>query len=132
MKRITRPLLATALALLCVSCAVRTVQSDPFQRFYRPTPYAHLATITYSKVVPPVWVRPITAREDAKRVAGMLIQQGYVPIGISEFRSHWAKPHREAAAEMGRKIGASLVIYVMQPIGAGQYNLTVAYLAKEK
>jgi hypothetical protein len=33
---------------------------------------------------------------------------------------------------MGRKIGASLVIYVMQPVGAGQYNHTVAYLAKER
>jgi len=62
----------------------------------------------------------------------MLIQQGYVPIGISEFRSNWAKPDQEAAAEMGRKIGASLVIYVMQPVGAGQYNHTVAYLAKER
>jgi hypothetical protein len=132
MKQITRRLLATALALLCASCAVQKVQSDPFQRFYRPTPYAHSATLTYSKVAPPVWVRPITAREDAKRVARMLIQQGYVPIGISEFRSHWAKPHPAAAAEMGRKIGASLVIYVMQPIGTGEYNHTVAYLAKER
>jgi hypothetical protein len=132
MNKFAPPILATALALLCVSCAIQTVQSDPFQRFYRPTPYAHSATITDSKVAPPVWVRPITAREDAKGVARMLIQQGYVPIGISEFRSNWAKPHREAAAEMGRKIGASLVIYVMQPIGAGQYNHTVTYLAKKR
>jgi hypothetical protein len=124
--------LATALALLCASCAVQKVQSDPFQRFYRPTPYAHSARVTYSKVAPPVWVRPITAREDAKRAASMLIQQGYIPIGISEFRSNWEKPHREAAGEMGRKIGASLVIYVVQPIGAGQYSHTVAYLAKER
>jgi hypothetical protein len=132
MKQITRSLLGTALALLCISCADQKVQSDPFQAFYKPTPYASSARITDSKVDPLVWVRPITAREDAKRVARMLIQQGYVPIGISEFRSDWANPYPEAAADMGRKIGASLVIYVMQPIGTGQYSHTVAYLAKER
>ena len=52
----------------------------------------------------------------------MLVQQGYVPIGTSNFQSPWGEPHREAAAEMGRKVDASLVLYEMQPLPGGQYN----------
>jgi hypothetical protein len=55
--------------------------------------------------------------EQAKSINAMLAQQGYHRIGISMLTSNWATPHGEAAAQMGRKLGADLVIYIMEPAG---------------
>jgi len=49
----------------------------------------------------------------------MLVQEGYVPIGTSNFQSPWGEPHREAAAEMGPKVRDSLVLYEMQRSAPG-------------
>jgi ABC-type Fe3+-hydroxamate transport system substrate-binding protein len=134
MKRITRPLLAAVLTVLSASCATQrasTVQSDPFQTFYSSTGYEKFTRLTDSTVTPPVNYQEVT-KENSNRILVMLVQQGYVPIGTSNFQSPRGEPHRAAAAEMGRKVGASLVLYEMQPVGAGQYNHTVTYLAKKK
>ena len=103
------------LPLLCVSCATK---SDPFQTFYTPTVYSNLAT-TGSKVTPTVYFYEPATAEEQRREDVAIIQQGYVPIGTSNFQSIWRnrQPHREAAAEMGRKVGADLVVYQMAYLG---------------
>lgn len=43
--------------------------------------------------------------------------QGYSRIGMSLFDTIWPTPHRKAAAGLGRKLGADLVLYVVVPAG---------------
>jgi hypothetical protein len=109
MNKFAPPILAAALALLCASCAAQPVQNDPFQTFYSPTGYGDRAALTDSKVTPPVDYQVVTTNGNSNRIAVTLVEQGYIPIGTSNFQSPWGEPHREAAAEMGRKVGASLV-----------------------
>src|ERR1700693_5668521 len=47
----------------------------------------------------------------------MIARQGYSRIGMSIFETNWSAPHRDDAAEMGRKLGADLVLYVVVPVG---------------
>lgn len=99
-------------SLLCAGCAA---ESNPFQTFYTPY-YGGLATVG-SKVTPPIYFYQPTGQEDVRRHDVTLVQQGYHPIGVSNFQSIWAEPHREAAAQMGRKLGADLVVYQLFPLG---------------
>jgi hypothetical protein len=69
MKRIIRPMLATALVILSASCATQTasmVQSGPFQTFYSPTGYDKFTTLTDSTVTPPVNYQEVT-KENSNR-----------------------------------------------------------------
>ena len=36
---------------------------------------------------------------------------------MSVFETNWSSPHRDEAAQMGRKMGADLVLYVVVPTG---------------
>lgn len=110
-------------SLLCAGCADL---NDPFETFYNPgyelartsrIPQYTGPPLNPANVDPQVYFfQPVTI-EQAKSVNAMLAQQGYHRIGVSMFTSNWATPHREAAAQMGRKLGADLVIYIMEPAG---------------
>jgi hypothetical protein len=47
----------------------------------------------------------------------MIASQGYSRIGLSLFETNWPAPHRDEAAQMGRKLGADLVLYIVVPAG---------------
>ena len=108
-------------SLLCAGCA----GSDPFQTFYVPGNQTHVGPVpAYSgpplppaPADPPVEYVQIISAEQAKGFGAMIASQGYRRIGMSMFETNWPAPHRDAAAEMGRKLGADLVLYVVVPAG---------------
>ena len=126
--------LTMALALLCASCAEL---SDPFETFYSPgwqnnvspMPIYSGPPLSPGTVDPPVQYVQIISLEQAKDVARHLAAQGYRRIGMSMFESNWPQPHSQGAAEMGRKLGADLVLYAM--IGAGTRLESVPHLTYE-
>jgi hypothetical protein len=63
------------------------------------------------------WRMQILSAEQAKEFAATIASRGYSRIGMSMFETNWPAPHREAAAEMGRKLGADLVLYAVVPVG---------------
>jgi hypothetical protein len=80
-------------------------------------------------VDPPVQYVQIISMEQAKSVARYLAAQGYRRIGMSLFETNWPVPHSQAAAEMGRKVGADLVLYVV--LGVGTRLQSVPHLTYE-
>jgi len=108
-------------SLLCAGCTA----DDPFQTFYSPGWHNTISPMpAYSgpplapaTVDPPVQYVQFISLEQVKSVARLLAAQGYRRIGISVFESNWPVPHNEGAAQMGRKLGADLVTYVV--VGAG-------------
>jgi hypothetical protein len=70
-----------------------------------------------SNTDPPVEYVQIISAEQSKEFAATIARQGYSRIGMSMFETNWGSPHREAAAAMGRKLGADLVLYVVVPAG---------------
>jgi len=109
------------LSLFCAGCA----DNDPFQTFFVPGYQTHVGPVpAYSgpplppaTADPPVEYVPVISIEESKRFASTVAAQGYSRIGMSLFETNWPAPHRDAAAEMGRKLGADLVLYVVVPVG---------------
>ena len=109
-----------ALSLLCAGCA-----GDPFQTFYSPgyqNPIGPVAPylgrpLPPGTADPPVQYVQIISPEQARGFAAMIAHQGYRRIGMSFFESNWPGPHNDEAAEMGRKLGADLVLYAVIPAG---------------
>jgi hypothetical protein len=114
--------LILVLSLFLAGCAGL---NDPFETFYSPgyqntispTPAYSGPPLPPATADPPVEYVQIISVEQAKSVARQLAAQGYKRIGLSMFESNWPTPHREAAAAMGRKLGAELVIYGMIGVG---------------
>jgi hypothetical protein len=71
----------------------------------------------------------IISIDQVKSVARGLAAQGYRRIGLSMFETNWPTPHNEAAAQMGRKLGADLVIYAV--VGVGTRLESVPHLSYE-
>jgi hypothetical protein len=117
-------------SLLCAGCTA----DDPFQTFYSPGWHNTISPMpAYSgpplapaTVDPPVQYVQFISLEQVKSVARLLAAQGYRRIGISVFESNWPVPHNEGAAQMGRKLGADLVTYVV--VGAGTRLQSVPHL----
>jgi hypothetical protein len=122
MKRCCDMRLPLLVSLLCASCADL---SDPFETFYSPGYQTHVGPVSaYSgppllpaAADPPVEYMQVISVEQSKSFADMLARQGYRRIGMSLFDTNWPTPHHEAAAEMGRKLGADLVVYAVVPAG---------------
>jgi hypothetical protein len=109
-------------AVLLTGCAGL---EDPFQTFYSPgyqntispMPLYSGPALPPATVDPPVEYVQIVSLEQVKAVARSFAAQGYRRIGMSLFESNWPTPHREAAARMGRKLGADLVGYAVIGVG---------------
>jgi hypothetical protein len=118
------PLLGTVFlsALLLMGCAGL---EDPFQTFYSPGYQNTISTtpLYLGAALPPATVDPsveyvqIVSLEQAKAVGRAFADRGYRRIGMSMFESNWPTPHPEAAARMGRKLGADLVAYAVIGVG---------------
>ena len=121
-------------SLLCASCAEL---SDPFETFYSPgwqntvspMPIYSGPPLSPGTVDPPVQYVQIISIEQAKSVARYLAAQGYRRIGMSMFETNWPAPHNEGAAQMGRKLGADLVLYAV--LGVGTRLQSVPHLTYE-
>ena len=120
-------------SLLCAGCTA----NDPFQTFYSPgwqntispMPVYSGPPLSPGAVDPPVQYVQVISLEQAKSVARYLAAQGYRRIGMSLFESNWPVPHNEGAAQMGRKLGADLVVYAV--VGAGTKLQSVPHLTYE-
>lgn len=126
--------LTIVFALLCAACADL---NNPFETFYSsgwqntvsPMPVYTGPPLPPATVNPPVECVQIISLEQAKSVARYLAAQGYRRIGMSMFESNWPTPHTDAAAEMGRKLGADLVGYAI--IGVGTRLESVPHVVYE-
>jgi hypothetical protein len=123
-----------ALLLLCAACA--GLESNPFQTFYSPGYQNTIGPPLYlgpplppAPVDPPVEYAQVISLEQVKALGRHFAALGYKRIGMSMFESNWPTPHREAAAEMGRSLGADLVIYFM--VGVGSRLGSVPHLTYE-
>jgi hypothetical protein len=113
--------IVVAASLLCAGCA----DTNPFTVFYVPGYQTDVGPVpAYSgpplppaAADPPVEYVPVISADESKRFAKTLAAQGYSRIGMSLFETNWPAPHRDDAAEMGRKLGANLVLYVVVPVG---------------
>jgi hypothetical protein len=110
-----------ALCLLCAGCA-----GDPFQTFYvqgyqmnglTGRPAYSGPPLPEGTVDPPVEYLQIINTEQAKSLGEHFAALGYRRIGMSMFETNWPTPHSDDAAEMGRKLGADLVVYAVVPAG---------------
>jgi hypothetical protein len=110
-----------ALSLLCAGCA-----GDPLQTFYVPGYQMNAITgrpaysgppLPEGTVDPPVEYLQILSVEQAKSLGEHFAALGYRRIGMSMFEINWPTPHSDDAAEMGRKMGADLVLYAVIPAG---------------
>ena len=110
-----------ALCLLCAGCA-----DDPFQTFYVQGYQMNALSgrsaysgppLPEGTVNPPVEYLQIVNVEQAKSLGDHFAALGYRRIGVSMFETNWPSPHSDDAAEMGRKLGADLVVYAVVPVG---------------
>jgi len=108
-------------SLLCAGCA-----GDPFQTFYIQGYQMNSVTgrpaysgppLPPGKVDPPVEYLQIVSVEQSKSLGEHFAALGYQRIGMSIFETNWPVPHSDDAAEMGRKLGADLVLYAVIPAG---------------
>src|SRR5262245_28020040 len=122
MKHVPLPGTVFLCAVLLTGCVGL---EDPFQTFYSPgyqntistTPLYSGPALPPATVDPPVEYVQIVSLEQARAVGSAYAAQGYRRIGMSMFESNWPTPHQEAAARMGRKLGADLVAYAVIGVG---------------
>jgi hypothetical protein len=109
-----------AASLLFAGCA----DNDPFTTFLVPGYLTHVGpvpaytgpTLPPANADPPVQYVPVISVEESKRFGTMIASQGYSRIGMSMFETNWSSPHRDDAAQMGRKLGADLVLMLSSPL----------------
>jgi len=97
------------MALIASLSGLLTGCASPFERFYKPAPQTHGATVTPSDAPLVGWSGDLD--QDAK----ILAQEGYVLIGTSHFQgaaieSAFGGTYEQQAIAEARRVGAAVVL----------------------
>lgn len=103
---------ACLLGLCWILLSAPAFADNPFETFY------YLPSRPGPRVAAPAPATPPVELVLPQQVGGWIraIQAGrYQSLGKSIFEHDWPEPHKDAAAKMGKRLGADLVLYAIAP-----------------